>query len=228
VRTEVNVNKKGGTVTRTIRADGTVDIKRTNKKGNVELEINGIYDMAAAVQETIKKTKKERPNSQLSIIWVSDGIVPILHEDRAATEQLVLRENVIFNSMTVELRTLFKFLLPIAKPVAGMIGLSVYGSAKRLAQLSGGEAVKISRVKDYSTGLGKIIGNLTARYSLGFSITEDEKDDGRLHNLEVRVKAVDGKGKTRKLEVSARKGYYMSETPQVERKASESASTREW
>ena len=228
VRTEVNINKKGGTVTRTIRADGTVDIKRTDKKGNVELEISGIYDMAAAVQETIQKTKKDRPNSQLSIIWVSDGIVPILHEDRAATEQLVLRENVIFNSMTVELRTLFKFLLPIAKPVAGMVGLSVYGSAKRLAQLSGGEAVKISRVKDYSTGLSKIIGNLTARYSLGFSLAEDEKDDGRLHNLEVRVKAVDAKGKTRRLEVSARKGYYMSETPQVERKVSESALTREW
>ena len=228
VRTEVNVNKKGGTVTRTIRADGTVDIKRTNNKGNVELEISGIYDMAAAVQETIQKTKKDRPNSQLSIIWVSDGIVPILHEDRAATEQLVLRENVIFNSMTVELRTLFKFLLPIAKPVAGMIGLSVYGSAKRLAHLSGGEAVKISRVKDYSTGLSRIIGNLTARYSLGFSLTEDEKDDGRLHNLEVRVKAKDAKGKTRKLEVSARKGYYMSETLQLERKVGESASTREW
>jgi hypothetical protein len=55
---------------------------------------------------------------------------------------------------------------------------------------------------------------------------EDEKDDGRLHNLEVRVKAADAKGKKRKLEVSARKGYYMSETPQTEIK--ESAATREW
>jgi VWFA-related protein len=228
VRTDVTVNKKGDTVTRTIHANGAVDVRRTDKKGRVTLEITNIYDMAAAVQDTIQKTQKDRPNSQLSIIWVSDGIAPILHEDRAATEQLVLRENVIFNSMTVELRTLFKFLLPIAKPVAGMIGLSVYGSAKRLAQLSGGEAVKISRVKDYSTGLNRIIGNLTARYSLGFSLAEDEKDDGRLHNLDVRVKAVDAKGKTRKLEVSARKGYYMSETPQVERKVSESASTREW
>jgi hypothetical protein len=118
--------------------------------------------------------------------------------------------------MTVELRTLFKLLLPIAKPVAGMMGLSVYGSAKRLAQLSGGEAVKISRVRDYSAGLSRIIGNLTARYSLGFTLAEEEKDDGRLHNLEVRVKAADAKGKKRKLEVSARKGYYMTETPQLQ------------
>jgi hypothetical protein len=124
----------------------------------------------------------------------------------------VLRENVIFNSLTTELRTLFKFLLPIGKPVAGMLGVSVYGSAKRLAQQSGGEALKVKRVKDYTAGLGKIIGNLTARYSLGFALAEDEVDDGRLHNLEIRVKAKDAKGKTRKLEVSARKGYYMSET----------------
>ena len=225
VRTEVTKNKKGDTVTRTVRANGSVDIKRVNKNGNVQLEISDIYDMAAAVQETIVKTEKDRPNSQLSIIWVSDGIAPIFHEDRDATEQLVLRKNVIFNSMTVELRTLFKLLMPIAKPVAGMVGLSVYGSAKRLAQLSGGEAVKISRVKDYSTGLSRIIGNLTARYSLGFSLTEDEKDDGRLHNLEVRVKAMDAKGKTRKLEVSARKGYYMSETQPA---STQSAASREW
>jgi VWFA-related protein len=226
VRTDVIKAKNGDIITRTVKSNGAVDIKRVNKKGNVTLAINDIYDMAAAVQDTIHKTQADRPNSQLSIIWVSDGIAPIFHADRAATEQLVLRSNVIFNSMTVELRTLFKFLLPIAKPVAGMMGLSVYGSAKRLAQLSGGEAVKISRVKDYSTGLSRIIGNLTARYSLGFTLAEEEKDDGRLHNLEVRVKAADAKGKKRKLEVSARKGYYMSETPQADNK--ESAASREW
>jgi hypothetical protein len=31
-----------------------------------------------------------------------------------------------------------------------------------------------------------------------------------LHNLEVRVKAQDEKGKTRKLNVNARKGYYLT------------------
>jgi hypothetical protein len=85
---------------------------------------------------------------------------------------------------------------------------------------------KLSRlVKDYSAGLSRIIGNLTARYSLGFTLAEEEKDDGRLHNLEVRVKAADAKGKKRKLEVTARKGYYMSEAPQLP--LQESAASRE-
>lgn len=212
LQVEVIKGKNGAVVTRTTRPDGSVDVKRVNKKGNVTMEIDAIYDLAGAVRDTTRKAQAERPNSQTAIVWVSDGIAPIFFEDRDATEQMVIRSNVIFNSLTTELRTLFKLLMPIGRPVAGMLGVSVYGSAKRLAQQSGGEAVKVKRTKDYATGLAKIIGNLTARYSLGFTLAEDEKDDGRLHNLEVKVKAQDAKGKTRKLEVSARRGYYMSET----------------
>jgi hypothetical protein len=93
------------------------------------------------------------------------------------------------------------------------MGMSLYGSARHLAQRSGGEAVKVGRVKDYGTGLSRIIGNLTARYSLGFTLAETETDDGRLHHLEVRVKAPDEKGKQRKLQVSSRQGYYMAYPP---------------
>jgi VWFA-related protein len=211
--------KNGSVVTRITRKDGSVYVKRVNKKGDVTVELGDIYDLTAAVKDTTRKAKQERPNSQLAIVWVSDGIVPIFFEDRDATEQMLIRSNVIFNSLTAEMRTLFKFLMPIGKPIAGMMGISIYGAAKRLAQQTGGEAVKVSRVKDFSTGLSKIIGNLTARYSLGFTLAEGEKDDGRLHDLEVRVKAPDAKGKLRKLEVSSRKGYYMSETGEKEKTA---------
>lgn len=226
VQVEVIKGKNGAVVTRTTRPDGSVDLKRVNKKGDVTLEVGDIYDMAAAVRDTTRKTQKERPNSQTAIVWVSDGIAPIFFEDREATEELVLRSNVIFNSLTTELRTLFKLFMPIAKPIAGKLGVSVYGSAKRLAQQSGGEAVKVKRTKDYAAGLSKIIGNLTARYSLGFTLAEDERDDGRLHNLEVKVKAADAKGKVRKLEVNSRRGYYMSETGAKELKESTASKTQ--
>ncbi len=226
VQVEVIKGKNGAVVTRTTRADGSVDVKRVNKKGDVTLELGDLYDMAAAVRDTTRKSQTERPNSQTAIVWVSDGIAPIFFEDRDATEELVLRSNVIFNALTTELRTLFKLLMPIAKPVAGKLGVSVYGSAKRLAQQSGGEAVKVKRTKDYAAGLSKIIGNLTARYSLGFTLAEGERDDGQLHNLEVKVKAADAKGKTRKLEVSSRRGYYMSETGAKEMKDSTAVKTQ--
>jgi VWFA-related protein len=219
VEVEVIKGKNGTTVTRTTRKDGSVDVKRSNKKGDVTMELGDIYDLAAAVKDTTRKAKKDCPNSQLAIVYVSDGINPIFFEDRDATQELLIHSNAIFNSLTAEMRTLFKLLMPIAKPIAGSLGISVYGAAKRLAQQTGGEAVKVSRPKDFGTGLSKIIGNLTARYSLGFALAEDEKDDGRLHNLEVRVKASDAKGKLRKLEVSSRQGYYMSETGGKEKTA---------
>lgn len=203
------IKGKNGVVTRTTKSDGTISVKRANKSGDIVVELDDVYDMAAAVREATRSAGRERPNSQPVIVWVSDGIAPIFFEDRDATEQILIRNNVIFNSLTVELRTLFKMLVPLAKPIAGWAGVSLYGSAKRLAQQSGGEAVRVSRVKDYGAGLSKIIGNLTARYGLGFALAENETDDGQLHNLEVRVKAQDAKGKQRKLEVSSRRGYYL-------------------
>lgn len=210
VETETIKGKNGGTVTRTTMKDGTVNVKRVNKDGKVTVDLGDVYDMAAAVKDATRKAEELRPNSQAAIVWVSDGIAPIFFEDRDATEQILIRHNVIFSSLTVELRTLFKFLMPIGKPMAGWLGMSLYGSAKHLAQRSGGEAVKVGRAKDYSAGLSRIIGNLTARYSLGFALAESEVDDGRMHSLEVRVQAKDEKGKKRKLLVSSRQGYYMS------------------
>jgi VWFA-related protein len=212
VETETIKGKNGATVTRTVMKDGSVNLKRVNSSGHVTIELDDVYDMAAAVRDATRMSEKERPNSQPALVWVSDGIAPIFYEDRDATEQILIRSNAIFNSLTVDLRTLFKFLMPIGKPVAGWMGVSLYGSAKHLAQQSGGEAVRVNRTSDYGAGLAKIIGNLTARYSLGFALSEDEKDDGRMHELAVRVKAVDPKGKQRKLEVSSRRGYYVPKT----------------
>ncbi len=210
LETETIKGKNGAVLTRTTMKDGSTNVKRVNKDGDITIEYNATYDIAAAVKDATRKAEEMRPNSQPSIVWVSDGIAPIFYEDRDATEQVLIRHNVIFNSLTVDLRTLFKFLMPVGKPLAGWLGLSLYGSAKYLAQQSGGEAVKVGKPKDYSAGLARIIGNLTARYSLGFALAEDEIDDGRLHNLEVRVNAKDEKGKSRKLLVSSRQGYYMS------------------
>ncbi|HEV8167928.1 MAG TPA: hypothetical protein VGP59_01245, partial [Pyrinomonadaceae bacterium] len=162
IETETIRGRNGAVITRKTRRDGTVNVTRINKEGHVTIELGDVYDMVAAVKDATRKAAELRPNSQTSIVWVSDGIAPIFYEDRDATEQILIRDNVIFNSLTVELRTLFKFLMPIGKPIAGWMGLSLYGSAKYLAQRSGGEAVKVGRAKDYGAGLQRIIGNLTA------------------------------------------------------------------
>jgi hypothetical protein len=212
--------KTGATITRTIMKDGSVSTKRVSKSGKVNIEMGEQYSLYAAGLEVSKISTVQRPNSRAAIIWVTDGIIPIIIEDRNATSDLLVRSNVTFNSLTVSMRTLYKLLLPFAKPVGNWIGMSFSGSSKYLAKQTGGEAVQISRTSDYGRGLSKIIGNLAARYNLGFTLAEDEQDDGRLHNLEIKVKAQDAKGKVRKLEVSARRGYYMTTTAQKETTAS--------
>jgi len=147
--TETIKGKNGAVVTRTTMKDGSIQLKRVSSKGDVTLEINDVYDMAAAVREATRAAEKDRPNSQTAIVWISDGIAPIFYEDRDATEKILIRSNAIFSSLTVDLRTLFKFLLPIGKPLAGWLGVSLYGSAKHLAQQSGGEALRINRTSDY-------------------------------------------------------------------------------
>src|SRR5882672_2516230 len=128
VETETIKGKNGAVVTRTVLKDGSVNLKRVSSSGKVTIELDDVYDMAAAVRDATRTTEKERPSSQPTIVWVSDGIAPIFYKDRDATEQILIRSNAIFNSLTVDLRTLFKFLLPIGKPLAGWMGVSLYGS----------------------------------------------------------------------------------------------------
>lgn len=212
--------KTGATITRTIMKDGTVATRRVSKSGKIDVAMGEEYSLYAAAREVSRIATVQRPDSRAAIVWVTDGIIPIIIEDRNATADLLVRSNVTFNSLTVSMRTLYRFLLPFAKPVGNWIGMSFSGSAKFLAKESGGEAVQVSRTSDYARGLSKVIGNLTARYSLGFTLAEEEKDDGRLHNLEIRVKATDAKGKLRKLEVNSRQGYYMTTATEKETTAS--------
>src|SRR5438067_393703 len=209
LETETIKGKNGAVVTRTIKKDGSVNIKRTSSSGKVNFQLDNIYDMAGATRDATHIVEEKRPNSQAAIVWLSDGIAPIFKEDVSATEQILIRQNAIFNTLNVDMRTLYKFLLPLGQPLIGWTGLSIAGGAKHLAQQSGGETVHVSRVKDYGVGLARVIGNLNARYSLGFKLEEGEKDDGRLHELVLRVKATEAKGKQRRIEVSSRRGYYM-------------------
>jgi VWFA-related protein len=204
--------KNGAVITRTTKKDGSQTISRVSSSGKVNLVLDNVYDIAGATRDVTRFADEKRPNSQAAIVWVSDGIAPIFKEDVNATGQILIRQNAIFNSLNVDMKTIYKFLLPLGQPLIGWTGISLAGSARHLAQQSGGESVHVSRVKDYGAGLARLIGNLNARYSLGFTLAEDEKDDGRMHELTLRVKAADAKGKQRRLEVSSRRGYYIPKT----------------
>jgi VWFA-related protein len=200
--------KNGSVVTRIVKKDGTVITKRENKNKKQTIEIDNDLDLFGATSEVTDLAMNEKPNSRVALVWVSDGLTPIFFEQRDALEEMLIRSNVTFNAVMVEMKTTYKLLLPLAKPITNWVGMSISGSAQRFSNQTGGEVVRVHRPDDYAKGLNKIIGNLTSRYSLGFTLAEQDQPDARLHHLDVRVKARDEKGKDRKLIVSARKGYY--------------------
>ena len=104
--------------------------RRVSKSGNIDLSTGEEYSLYAAAREVSRIATVQRPNSRAAIVWVTDGIIPIIIEDRNATADLLVRSNVTFNSLTVSMRTLYRFLLPFAKPVGNWIGMSFSGSAK--------------------------------------------------------------------------------------------------
>ncbi|HYX42474.1 MAG TPA: hypothetical protein VE821_12290, partial [Pyrinomonadaceae bacterium] len=173
---DVFKDKDGRTVRRIVKPDGHIMIERTNADGSVSVDMDD-SDLAAATWEINKVLTKERPNSQPAIVYVTDGIAPMFYAQRDFIESRLVKSNTIFNAMIVDMKTGFKLAMPILKPLGNWVGISIAGSAQRFAKQTGGEVVRVHRPDDYAAGLAKIVGNLTARYSLGFTLTETERDD---------------------------------------------------
>jgi VWFA-related protein len=214
-------DKKGNTVKRIVKPDGTLIIERRDKDGSVTNEYQEPFDLAAASLEVTKRVAAERPNSQPALVYITDGIAPVFYLQRDYVESKLLKSNVIFSALVTDMKTGFKFAMPILKPLGNLAGISISGSAQHLAKATGGESVRVRRPADYARGLSQIVGNLNARYSLGFTLDETERDDGQLHTLDVRVRVRDAKGKERKLDVKARRGYYLP--PDATQKSVEAA-----
>jgi VWFA-related protein len=220
-------DKKGNTVKRIVKPDGTLIIERKNKDGSTTSDYQEPFDLAAATLEITKRVAAERPNSQPAVVYITDGIAPVFYTQRDYVEAKLLKSNVIFSALVTDMKTGFKFAMPILKPLGNLAGISISGSAQHLAKATGGESVRVRRPADYANGLSLIVGNLNARYSLGFTLAEAETDDGQMHALEVRVRAKDAKGKERKLEVKARRGYYMPTDAATPKKSAEAAKKNE-
>jgi hypothetical protein len=224
-------DRKGNTVKRIVKADGSMIIERRNEDGSITSEYQEPFDLASAAVEITKRATAERPNSQPALVYITDGIAPVFYTQRDYVESKLLKSNVIFSALVTDMKTGFKFAMPILKPLGNLAGISISGSAQYLAKATGGETVRVRRPADYANGLGRIVGNLNSRYSLGFTLAETEGDDGRMHPLEVRVRARDAKGKERKLEVKARRGYYLpadakSKSAEAAKKADAGEATR--
>jgi Ca-activated chloride channel homolog len=160
------------------------------------------------IQDAALSMASQRPGSQVRVVLVTDSVFLISHAERDEMVRNLIRANVTFNALITGTDKFFAAFSPLLKPAENDLRASWYDVPQYLAKQTGGDHVRARKKKDYGRALEKLIGNLTARYSIGFTLAEDEMDDGQMHRLEVRVRMRDSQGKQRKVEVSARQGYY--------------------
>jgi hypothetical protein len=134
------------------------------------------------------------------------------------------QSNVTLNALLVKPYAIIAAIAAVVAPIFALGGGGTVYGERVLARETGGRVIKTRKPEDLSSALEEVIGDLVARYNLGFTLDEKEPDDGRMHKLEVRVKARDSNGKGRKLEVFARRSYYLprsQEQKQMDRAESE-------
>ncbi|MCA1594789.1 MAG: VWA domain-containing protein [Acidobacteria bacterium] len=174
--------------------------KRDNTKTTVRAP-KVIQDAALAIA-------LQRPRSQTRVVLVTDTVFLIQRAERDEMIGNLVSANVTFNALITGTNKYLALLAPALEASNNDLTEN-YDVPQYMAKETGGDYLRARKKKDYGPALEKLIGNLTARYNLGFTLSESELDDKHMHRLEVRVRARDSQGKERKVEVSARQGYYM-------------------
>jgi VWFA-related protein len=150
---------------------------------------------------------QERPGSQVVVVEVSDGLEGEGLVQSEETAKKLIDSGVIVSGLAMKKNLLGKLSDATGRVISPLLRqrfrpISYYG------RQTGGEVVTVATPEQFAAAVDRIIGGIAARYSLGFSLADADLDDGHMHKLEVKVRALDGRGRARKLVVSSRRGYY--------------------
>jgi VWFA-related protein len=163
--------------------------------------------LACASGEISKLATSAKANTQVIAIVLTDDLVPFDSTARKDSRSDLLVSGVTVSGLVMGNRSFAdKVFFGVTKPLSSALGLF---SVEYFAKETGGEALRVNRPEEFASAIMQLINSLAARYSLGFTLAENEQSSGRLHRLEVRVKARDGRDRDRKLAISARRGYYL-------------------
>lgn len=170
------------------------------------------------LKEIIGKTQiGSRPNSDVLIVPVGSGLGPLRISERNSISESLIKANVAFSPLIQPFNVGYmKFgkvpTIPVTSGVLKTVGRLTGNdnfAPLNIAAQTGGDVVEIQNKDDYGAALKKLFGTLAARYNLGFTIDEKDIDDGKIHKLEIKVKAQDSKGKKREMIVRSRQFYYV-------------------
>ncbi|HYY94958.1 MAG TPA: VWA domain-containing protein, partial [Pyrinomonadaceae bacterium] len=177
-------------------------LARRNKNASQGWNASGI----ACAPDKALRLIAARPASQAALLFVTDDLGLVRSSDRDEMAERLTRAGVPVHGLVT------------GRPFLMNLGAAEFGvgssdnrranAVQYLAKETGGEALRVGDPDKYAEAFERIVGGLAARYSLGFTLGDDEPKDRRLHRLEVRVRVRDARGKGHGLTVSARRGYY--------------------
>lgn len=177
------------------------------------------------ILQKVERAAAERLDSQIIVVPVTTNFGPISFGKRDEIAAKLIRANAYFSPLIrdpgkghVRIANFpGKYPTPpgsIFAAIGRLTGTDMY-APQHIAEQTGGEATNVQKPEDYGAALERMVVGLSARYNLGFALNQNERDDGRLHKLEVRIKVRDGRGKERKFTVKARRGYYIPKVEEI-------------
>ena len=163
----------------------------------------------ACAADALRRAAAERPNSQAIMVVATDDLTYFPFAVRDEMVRSSLETGITMNLLRTRTFFLTNWAADIAKKTDFRDMPGTIEVVADLAKQTGGEMARVGSAKEYVEEFEKLVGNLTSRYILGFTLEDNEQNAGRLHKLDIRVKARDERGKERKFVVSARNGYYL-------------------
>ena len=170
-----------------------------------------IESLSRAIPELVSNLFSTRPESDRVLICISDGFNGMMNGDRDRHLRTLLRADVTVGALICGKTAWVKTGTITLAPLLAATGTTA-NVLDHFAKQTGGPIYKVRKPEDYATALEKIIDDLTARYTLGFELGENEPDDGKVHRLEVMVTEAAQKRSRQKLHVLARRSYYLPPT----------------
>jgi hypothetical protein len=172
-------------------------------------------DFEYVIEKAPLLATRERPDSGVMIVEVTDDFGAERFGESSARAKRLIASGVTVGGLVME-----KDLLGKAINVTGLIVSPLLGerfhTVAYYGKQTGGEVATVGRPEEFAAAIDRIVSGLAARYSLGFTLDDNERDDGQqMHKLEVKVKARDARGRERKLTVTARRGYYLPKAEQT-------------
>lgn len=183
------------------------DERRRRPKGYGRGKTGMGEDLAEGLLAAMRHASERMPNARVALVAIDDDINAPSRKTVNETADRLLDGGATVSGLIKVSGAFAKGL----KAMAGALGKARYSSRAHenvafYSRQTGGEVVNVND-DEFGEALERVVGNLAARYSLGF-VPEASRLDGRFHKLKVKVEVPERLGKAVKVEVRVRQGYF--------------------